>query len=188
LGVALSPVNVNEVYPDWLYYELKPGETINDQFSIWNGYNQKVNLKLGALDAKDNSTLENFQLTSEYNDEQKTIGKWVNVTPSLELNSEEFTEISFILSLPENTKEGEYWGALYADYEPEQGNAQFRTVVQTGLRIILKVTNTPHPPKITAIHEWKNVSNEIKFPIVYFGISVTIMLAAAGLVLVGKNR
>jgi hypothetical protein len=171
-GVSLSPVQVNEVYPDWVYFEARPGDTLEGDFWVWNGYEHEAAVNLGSLDVIDGSTLEDFQLKAAQ-DDQLGIGGWTKVQLSyLDLDSEQEKSVPFHLTVPEGTPYGTYMGAVYASYSPDAEDATFRTIYQSGLRVIVLVTDNPAEVSMINASVWSLP----QISLTYFTLSVMITL------------
>ncbi len=187
-GISVMPVNVNEVYPSWLHYQMEPGDSLQDSFLVWNGYSFPVELTLGALDARDTATLEQFELTSEYDDAQEEIGHWVTVRhSSITLDRKTFTEVPFDLMLPDDVQEGEYWGAIFTDYSPDGQSGPIKTVIQTGLRVILVVSDEPQNVSIIGTQTGKTPFGSLMLPF-YFSVIITGMAVGVLFLLHWRDR
>lgn len=171
-GISLMPVQINEIYPDWLYFEASPGDTLTSDFYVWNGYEDDVVVNLGALDATDDSTLEDFQVKA-VQDEQLGIGGWAKVQLSyLDVKSEQKETVPFHITIPEGTPYGTYTGVVYASYSPDSEDASFKTIYQSGLRVIVLVTETPAQVSMINASLWMLP----QISLTYFTVSVMITM------------
>ncbi len=172
-GISLMPVEVNELYPSWIYYEAQPGETINTSFFVWNGYEEIAEITLGALDSQEEATLEDFQIkTTE--DEQVEIGEWAQI-PIIATTIESRTseEIPLQIVIPEDAELDTYLGAVYANYVSETSlDSPYKMVLQNGLRVIINVTDSPREVNAVGTNLWTLP----QLSLTYFSVSVIITL------------
>lgn len=150
-GIGLMPAESNNEYPNWFLYDLKPGDQVNGMAVVSNSSaNNEAPVELFALDAIEGTTpFENS--TFGFVDRSMThtgIGSWVQVKKedsSVTLKKKEKRDINFTLTIPEKTPYGEYYGGLIAESIPaaEQLDTNIASVIQTGVRFILRVSEEP---------------------------------------------
>ncbi|KKT20366.1 MAG: hypothetical protein UW03_C0005G0001, partial [Candidatus Peregrinibacteria bacterium GW2011_GWA2_43_8] len=131
--------------PYWFIYEAKPGEKISDSLIIKNYENTPVEITLRFADATEEATLKDFTLKTN-DDTQEHIGSWGGMLSEsiITLGPKEETTVNFEIDIPENTSHKEYYGALFGSYVvPHEEGTQLVTVLETGARILLTVTDTP---------------------------------------------
>lgn len=180
----------NDVHPDNLVYELKPGDTFQDEAIITHTGTQIAHVKLYAGDKVDEK--------NKNSNTQQFISKWV----TLEKTSFDFAPsnnaeiIKFSIAVPPDAKMGEYRGMIYI-HEPagendapvdvndgKGGVVRTRVGRRIALGIYLTVTNNPHMPTRTR----KNPAEKIKYMelMIYFVIGSTFVLG--GLLFLQEKR
>lgn len=149
--ISITPVNPKAENAFGLVYEIKPGGTVKDGFKIKNTTIEDASILSRSLDVADNYLPPDGEwLVKSPDDEQLTIGKWVELENSNELvtvkSGEEYIK-NFTITIPEDTPYGEYWGMIGADIMPteyensEEGGVHL--VYQLGLRTKITVTEDP---------------------------------------------
>lgn len=157
-GFSMGVGYDNDRYPSQLVYELKPGETFEDEFILANTKKESIQLDLyvqdGAINPKDNSffvpgpeALADNQILNHLIFPEKNI-------VSLSSNSRE--RVKLTIKIPEDAPKKEYLGMVFAHYTPNQkrlhleGN-QVAVTQRIGLKVVLAVTDNPQMPKRTKI-------------------------------------
>lgn len=143
------PAEINSEYPNWFLYDLKPGDQVNGKAVVSNNSANDAHVELFALDAKEGtSPFENSTFGFVARSMTHTgIGTWVQVIEedsAMTLDSGENRDVNFTLTIPEDTAYGEYYGGLMAEYVPSnQEDTSIVSVIQTGVRFILRVSEEP---------------------------------------------
>ncbi len=147
-GLSLRPVNPNGLYSSWLYYELRPGDRVQDSLMIRNGFAQSLPLVLGVADAEGDFDKGTYALKDGLNTSGIGVARWIDLkVDSLDLSLSASTEqpIAFDLTVTNDADLGVYMGGIYARYMPEQSDEGIKTQLRIALRTIVRVTDDPKP-------------------------------------------
>ena len=164
--ISLTPVHPTRIHPSWLYYEVVPGELVQDEFWLVNKYRKEMEVTLGVADAT--GTYEDPQSFSMVEDSKMyhEVGRWLTFDNAIDLSNKIIPQksaekIPFTLQIPEELEEGYYMGLIYAVYTaPEQKISNINIKYQLGLRTIIYVTSEPRSaeelaPKFS-LHSYKS--------------------------------
>lgn len=149
-SVAILPMNMNELKPDWLLYELSPGDTLSDEVLVYNP-NRKtaMNVEIGVADAIYTVTGD-FALLDSNDPRNLYYSKWVKFSETkFALMPNEWKIVSFDLSVPEDAPLGKYEGGLVATLRASENEAyaSLSSAVdvdyRVGLRLYLDLKEDP---------------------------------------------
>lgn len=151
---SLTPAYPNTLKPRSFYYEIKPGQTIEDYATIKSTLD--YNFELYAADGM--QTEQGTWSVKYKTSAQDNIGAWVKFENNsiFALGSNVDNLQKFTISIPADTKEGDYKGGLIIENKEAPGatTANIQYVFRTAVPIQIKVTNNPLPvPRIVKPEE-----------------------------------
>ncbi|GEM_PF-3740884 len=95
----------------WFMYSAKPGDIIHDSADVTNVRGETKIISVGAVDA--GVTGENVFRLKEAEESKKFIGAWVKLEKEeVTLEGGKDTTIPFIVKIPGDAEEGDYWGGI----------------------------------------------------------------------------
>lgn len=109
----------------WLVYQIKPGDSLQDEVIVKNLSDKTITLSLYPADKEEQVTPQGSQETQGFALKSKesiseTIGKWVTISkPSVTLAPKSEEKIGVTLTVPSGTTEKEYQGGILAELFPE---------------------------------------------------------------------
>lgn len=172
-GVSITPKYKNIENPNYFFYELAPGTSFEDTATVINPSEESMSVRVYALDEAEGSTIDNFALDSIYDEpkDQNEVGAWISFNgdlPTFVIGPKKSQDVDFLLSIPESTPLGEYWGGVTVNYVPEElaeGESGVVSEVQVAARVRVKVTDDPkiierqevEAPKIAWKYIWASL-------------------------------
>lgn len=150
-GISIFPMYKNIENPNYFFYELAPGTSFEDTALVLNPSEEAMSVRIYALDTSVDSTEESFTLESIYGEpkDQNGVGAWISFKEDLStfvIGPKKSQDVDFLISIPESTPLGEYWGGLTVNYVPEEleeGKSGVVSEVQVAARVRVKVTDDP---------------------------------------------
>lgn len=142
---SFTIANPNRTDPQKFLFELKPGESAQEYGYIKNL--SAIDLAINLYGADETTTNEgSFSLKSK-DQPQNQVGTWITFEEkNVVLKPQEVKRVKFTLSVPKNTPLGEYHGGVAAEKtKPDSQNPNITIAVRIGLRVDVKVTDTPQP-------------------------------------------
>ncbi len=169
--VSISPVDRDEEFKEWLIFEGKPGGSIESRVLIRNTTDQNAVVDVYPVDSvKDfprTYSGSDFILKARF-DQMFSIGKWAHVKDEkVSVNAYDNVIVPFTLTIPVDTPFGEYSGAIMVDKLDSVANP---TEIQGsmvnlnfvyGLRIFLKVTDTPQVREVMIYEDTIAQNNKV---------------------------
>ncbi len=186
LGIGV--VYQNSVRPDKFVYELKPGDSFEDEILISHTGTQVASVKLYPEDKNEGD--------SKLPPEKQYLSQWIKIEkPSFDFPPGPNQTVKFTLTVPSDAEKGDYQGVIFVHEPPRDGDPPVRVTDangntfftkvgrKIGVGVYLKVTDDPHMPVRTK----KNLSptvNDLRFmTYAIFGITFFI-----GLLLIIQER
>jgi hypothetical protein len=154
-AAIVLPMNLTETTPEWLNYELAPGEQFEDELLLYNpNKTTPLSVTLGAVDSALTSTGD-FTLREIEAPENIYFSEWITIDETqVTLEPGEWKIIPFTLTLPESIELGDYSGGIVSLIDMSQNEAiaseqssGFAINYQVGLRVYLRVSDDPHMPE-----------------------------------------
>lgn len=165
--LKINSVYVNDRYPTILVYELKPGETFEDEVIISKTEEHAdidIYVQDGTLGPKGETDIITQDIKAEKKDKsEKFLPEWMQPEfKTLRLEAGEKKKVKLKISIPINAEKKEYVGKLFVHEEPKEdsnqeeitqkkGESTFVTQIAKRInkKIILIVTDDPKMPNRT---------------------------------------
>jgi len=137
---TLSPNAENS----YLVHEAKPGDVIEDSIQIVNYFDYPIEIDAKSFSVENPDT--SFTIIKN-NPPLHSFANWIEfleTTDDLHFDARSSLDIPIRITIPEDTPEGDYWGALFASYKGAGINeAAIKQVFEIGLRANVKVSDNP---------------------------------------------
>ncbi|MBU1954052.1 DUF916 domain-containing protein [Patescibacteria group bacterium] len=142
IGAEIAPLNPQTEKLDVFYYEINPGNSLDDKFLLGNTSDKINTVHIYPTYGTSNEKGE-ITHSMEY-DEKKELSQWIKIEETdFTLNPKEIKKVNMKIEIPENTPLGTYKGgfAIQKTGKPnEQGiTAAFRKII----KIEINITNDP---------------------------------------------
>lgn len=134
----IAPAQSEEITtenPAWFVYSVQAGETIESKVRVRNFGDEEILLTIDSSD---------FEMTREgsfglKNGQNNALGSWIDIREdSYSVSSRGLVEIPFRLTIPQDTKEGEYAGGITAELvQPSQSSIDVK--LRQGVRVYVRV-------------------------------------------------
>lgn len=151
-GFEVVPTDPAVESPNGYYFEIKPGDTINDSLDIRNTSDKTINVRVYATDTEINN--QDQTVLKAYNTKRSDFGNWVSFDGEIEknfsINPNEAKRINFTVNLPTDKALGKYYGGIMAENLGTEGkelesNVVIKTNARIGLFTKLIATDSPQP-------------------------------------------
>jgi hypothetical protein len=151
----------------WIISSIATGNTASDSVTLQNLTDQPQSITLAIKEA----TIQNDKFTAIESTNFKDLGNWLQL-PQTEftLAPHEQIKVPVMISIPENTNQKEYTGAIYA-IQQKTNSQNVKIITRVGVRLYITVTApNPFAANILAAPSFKNAF--------YFFFSLVGLLAA----------
>ncbi|MFC1750898.1 hypothetical protein ACFL2V_19070 [Pseudomonadota bacterium] len=137
-----KPAQPNLENPNFLIYELRPGESFEDTIYIKNRAQEARTAKIYAAD--EILTEQGTKGCVLDNQEMKEIGAWIAFDDLLyKFSAEEDKFIDFTISIPEDAEMGDYRGCIAYSQSSEPEEGKISSAVRKIIFVEIKVTDNP---------------------------------------------
>ncbi len=159
---GVRPAMENDRYPSWFIYELRPGESFEDELFVENQSDENMRLRIYAQDtlnaSKDNAEFKIFD-EGKVPEGHLAVSKWITLQQTtIDLSPFGSIYIPFKVTVPQDISKKEYAAVIFAHRDPTDQDAVYTiresdTTVQAkigtrvGARMYLTVTDNPVMPK-----------------------------------------
>lgn len=152
LALFLSPLVANSQFSiapgtknaSWLIHKIQAGEVIHDKVRVLNNDSAAGDFDVYPVDAI--SDAQGGFAPESRDSERNTVGKWVILkTSSVSIEPKNETFVDLTISVPEDTKSGEYTGAIMVQ-KSQKGDLQSGVNIATrvGVRVYITVVGSPN--------------------------------------------
>ncbi|HCW32642.1 MAG: hypothetical protein UT55_C0039G0008 [Candidatus Peregrinibacteria bacterium GW2011_GWE2_39_6] len=143
----LSPVDLTQ---DVLVLNGVPGGVVSAEFNLVNDSDINSEFNVGVVDAESTEEKDGFFALSSSSAEQYAIGLWGKLSETkVQLGPKAQKTLTVTLTIPDNTKLGDYWGGVWAmEVAPEEESAEatgLSFAIRNGLRLHLVVSEPVNP-------------------------------------------
>lgn len=144
IGANLAPANPANENDGNFYYEIKPGDTLEDSLWLANLRDEENALGIYAVYVlEQNGESKNYSLRT---DESKEITEWIKIEQepginSINLSPKEKREIDFSINIPADTPMGTYFGGFALEKATPTNEIGIGNAFRKIIRIEIKVSD-----------------------------------------------